>query len=144
MLDYSAILLLVYYQSQMRRVLSILLVLSFSLGPLAATFGAGEDPRLPACCRRNGAHHCAMGMGASAIAAEIASGQAIVRAPSTCPSFPSAAAATNSGPHALTSTPMSLPVLLAQLHSPAAGGATARISQIRTRSGRAPPAATFS
>jgi len=34
---------------------------------------------------------------------------------------------------------MSLLVLLAQPHSSAAGRAIARLSQIRTRSGRAPP-----
>lgn len=139
MLDCSAIPFLVYYQSQMRRVLSILLVVFFGFGPVAATPGASEDTRLPACCRRHGAHHCAMGMGEAATAAEVAAGKTVVRAPSTCPAFPGTTAATASGPQALTSTPVNLPILLAQLHSPAAGRAIARISQIRTRSGRAPP-----
>jgi hypothetical protein len=140
LLDCSAIQFLVYHQIQMRRALSIFLVLFFSLGPLAATLGASEDTRLPACCRRLGAHHCAMSIGEAARPAEVAGGQTIVRAPSTCPAFPGATAATTSGPHALTSTPVGLPVLLAQTHSPAARRAIAKISQIRTRSGRAPPA----
>ena len=124
----------------MRRVLSIFLVLFYSLGPLAATLGASEDTRLPACCRRLGAHHCAMSMGEAAMMAEAASGKTMVYAPLTCPAFPGTTAATTTGPQALVSTPVSLPVLLAQPHSPAAGRAIARISQIRTRSGRAPPA----
>ena len=44
----------------MRRALSILLVLFFGLGPLTATLQGSDDSRLPACCRRNGAHHCVM------------------------------------------------------------------------------------
>jgi hypothetical protein len=47
---------LLYYLSQMRRVFPILLILVFSLGPLSPTLGASEDTRLPACCRRHGAH----------------------------------------------------------------------------------------
>jgi hypothetical protein len=122
----------------MRRALSILLILSFGLGPLAATLGASEDARLPACCRRHGAHHCAMSMGMAATMAEASSGETMVRPPLTCSNFPGATAAIR-GPHALASTPMSLLVLLAQPHSSAAGRAIARLSQIRTRSGRAPP-----
>jgi len=44
----------------MRRTLSIFLVLFFGLGPVAAALHAEEDAGLPACCRRHGAHHCAM------------------------------------------------------------------------------------
>jgi len=124
----------------MRRALSILLVLFFGLGPLAATLGAEEDTNLPACCRRLGAHHCAMQIGDAARMADAASGKAALRAPSTCPSFPDYAAATTSARHALTAPPMILPALLVQPHSPAAARAAARLSQIRTRSGRAPPA----
>jgi len=144
LLDCSAIQFLVYHQTQMRRALSILLVLFFSLGPLAATLWASGETRLPVCCRRQGAHHCAMSVGEAAMAAAIDVHQRFVRTPSTCPAFPVATAATTSGPQALTSTPVSLAVLLAQPHSSAAGRAVARISQIRTRSGRAPPAGAFS
>jgi hypothetical protein len=140
---------LLYHQFQMRRALSILLVLFFGLGPLAATLGAEEDTSLPACCRRLGAHHCAMRMSDAsrmpdaATMADAASGKAGLRAPATCPSLPDYAAATTSAPYALTALPVSLPGLLAQRHSPAAGRAAARLSQIRTRSGRAPPAASL-
>src|SRR3954454_15626122 len=44
----------------MRRALSILLVLLFGAGPLTFAFSLSDDILLPACCRRHGAHHCAM------------------------------------------------------------------------------------
>lgn len=45
----------------MRRALAILLMLAFSLPLIAPALAfAPDDSQLPACCRRNGAHHCAM------------------------------------------------------------------------------------
>jgi hypothetical protein len=44
----------------MRRVFSIFLILFFGLGPLSALVEGSDDASLPACCRRLGAHHCAM------------------------------------------------------------------------------------
>jgi hypothetical protein len=45
----------------MRRVLAILLMLAFGLPLIAPALAFGpDDSQLPACCRRNGAHHCAM------------------------------------------------------------------------------------
>jgi hypothetical protein len=47
----------------MRRVCSAFLVLAFSLPLIAPAFAsAPDDSKLPACCRRNGSHHCAMSM----------------------------------------------------------------------------------
>jgi hypothetical protein len=47
----------------MRRVASALLVLVFSLPLIApALASAPDESQLPACCRRNGKHHCAMSM----------------------------------------------------------------------------------
>lgn len=131
---------LVYDEVQMRRALSISLIMFFSFGPLAATLGASEDAGLPACCRRLGAHHCAMAMGMAAAMIDAAPGKAIFAAPATCPEFPGTAAATASSPQALTASPIGLPALLAQLHTPPATRAAARLSLIRTRSGRGPPA----
>jgi hypothetical protein len=47
----------------MRRILAAMLVLVFS-GPLLAPLltAAPDDSALPACCRRNGKHHCMMAM----------------------------------------------------------------------------------
>jgi hypothetical protein len=44
----------------MRRGFSIFLILFFGLGPLSAFIDGSEDASLPPCCRRHGAHHCAM------------------------------------------------------------------------------------
>ena len=44
----------------MRRHLSILIVALFFLAPLSALLPSSAEAQLPACCRRHGAHHCAM------------------------------------------------------------------------------------
>jgi hypothetical protein len=124
----------------MRRALTIFLILNFWLGPLAAILPASEDSRLPPCCRRHGAHHCAMAMRMAAMMAQAASGKPTFTAPNTCPSYPGSAALLPPVIPALAAATVSLPVPLAQPHSPAAARAAARLSQIRTRAGRGPPA----
>jgi hypothetical protein len=121
----------------MRRGLAIFLILFYGLSPLAAALPASDESRLPPCCRRHGAHHCAMMMRMKALET---SGKPFFTAPSTCPLFPGYAAALTAAIDALAATPVSLPVLLAQPHSPAASRAAARLSQIRTHAGRGPPA----
>jgi len=129
----------------MRRGTSIFLVLFFGLWPLTATLEAGDDSRLPPCCRRHGAHHCAMAMRVAAMMAQAASGSTpYVTAPMTCPLFPGFTAGPSTPAYGLAASPANLPVLLAQPHSPAAGRADAPISPIRTRAGRGPPALTLS
>jgi hypothetical protein len=63
----------------------------------------------------------------------------VVAPPSQCPLFPGSAAASTVPVHALPSLVAGVPVLLAQPHSPAAGRAAARLSQLRTRANRGPP-----
>jgi hypothetical protein len=47
----------------MRRALAMLLLTLFSLPLIAPAFASSpDDSQLPACCRRGGKHHCAMGM----------------------------------------------------------------------------------
>jgi hypothetical protein len=127
-----------YHDSKMRRMLSIFFVLFFTVGPLSAAFGDTEDASLPACCRRNGTHHCAASVQA-AIAIAAASGQAVLTARTTCPCFPASVATNLRAPHALAATLLDDPALLAHPHSPAAARAAARQSQIRTRVSRGPP-----
>jgi hypothetical protein len=122
----------------MRRGFSLFLILLFSLGPLAATLQAGDDARLPTCCRRNGAHHCAMTATQTASLA-LAAGQHILIAPNTCPRFPGNAFTVTNTAHALAASPAGLPPLAVSLHSANGARAAARISQARTRSSRAPP-----
>ena len=125
----------------MRRALSIFLVLFFGLGPFAATLQADDDSGLPACCRRHGAHHCAMS--AQMVTMMVQSdGKPILTAPSTCPYFPGYNVAPSTTPLALSAPAHSMPALLAQPHAPAAARAAARISQLRTRAVRGPPASS--
>jgi hypothetical protein len=44
----------------MRRAAAILLVTLIGLSPIGAAWFAGSDSKLPACCRRDGRHHCAL------------------------------------------------------------------------------------
>ena len=46
----------------MRRSISLALLLLFGLLPLTPLFAPDSEANLPACCRRNGKHHCAMRM----------------------------------------------------------------------------------
>src|SRR5579862_8624505 len=76
---------------QMRRPLAIIFALFFALGPLQAVFGESENLRLPACCRRNGVHHCEMNEEMLATLAKIYSGTPSFAAPATCSEFPGSA-----------------------------------------------------
>lgn len=68
------------------------------------------------------------------------SGKPFFTAPSTCPLFPGNVAALTAAIDALAAASVSLPVLMAQPHSPAARRDAACLSTIRTRAGRGPPA----
>jgi len=125
-----------YTDCDMRRGFSLLLTVIFLLGPLAAALG-NDDAGLPACCRRNGAHHCSMARLREAI---VASGKPIVTAPSTCPNYPGDNALTAAPLHGLAPAIASEFSLPAVLRSSATAHAAARASAARTRSSRAPPA----
>ena len=64
--------------------------IGFSLIAPLAVFET--EANLPACCRRNGAHHCAMNLDRP----EPNSGVGFTAAPRVCPSFPAAMARTGS------------------------------------------------
>lgn len=124
----------------MRRPLAVLLVLFFALGPGQAVFGASEDVRLPACCRRHGAHHCEMSAEALSALEQGRSSTPKVKAPNTCPEFPRFVLGSSNTKHAIAASQDRLPVLLAQTHEQSDFGKTAEILAIRLHSGRAPPA----
>ncbi|MDR3701248.1 MAG: hypothetical protein P4L56_16495 [Candidatus Sulfopaludibacter sp.] len=67
----------------MRRALASLLLVLFSFSLIAPALRADAGPDLPACCRRDGKHHCAMGSGNAA-------GALVFGA--RCPSYPGSAA----------------------------------------------------
>jgi hypothetical protein len=124
----------------MKRILSTFLILMFGLGPLAEALPASAESSLPACCRRHGAHHCAMSAEQAAKAAQATpSSTPILTAPSHCPYYPGSMAASTTPAFAMVASKAAPPVLFAQDHLPATGDAAARQSQIRTRAGRGPP-----
>jgi hypothetical protein len=104
-----------------------------------------DDTRLPACCRRHGAHHCAMTAEMAAMLAKATSGSTpALTAPMTCPMFPGFAAGPSSPTHAMAAAATSLPVMLEQALTLSASRADARMNPIRTHAGRGPPASTLS
>ncbi|MEI9969580.1 MAG: hypothetical protein WDM87_13505 [Terracidiphilus sp.] len=90
----------------MRRVCSIFLILFFAVGPLSAFVDGSEDAGLPPCCRRHGAHHCAMYAQIMAMRA----GRGIdlmpgFSAPLTCPLYHGLSFAMLMPAHALAAAP---------------------------------------
>ena len=71
----------------MRRFLSSLLLATFALPMLTALLALSDaaESRLPACCRRNGAHHCMMPAGQMA---ELLNRRPVAASHSQCPLFP--------------------------------------------------------
>lgn len=67
------------YDSAVRRIPAILLLGLFSFSLIEPALVAGDDSKLPACCRRDGQHHCAM-------TGESSAGGAVVQA--LCAAFP--------------------------------------------------------
>jgi hypothetical protein len=126
----------------MRRGFSIFLILFFGLGPLSAFIDGSEDASLPPCCRRHGAHHCAMAMRMAALAHLPPDPRPAFNVPLTCPNYPGPTITILAPAHALTAapagphtTPAIAPVFLRIV---------AHASPCRTHAGRGPPAANLS
>ncbi|MGD0346422.1 MAG: hypothetical protein ABSA85_06675 [Terracidiphilus sp.] len=89
----------------MRRGFSIFLILFFGLGPLSV-FIDSEDANLPPCCRRHGAHHCAMYARIMAMRAGLGVDPTPgFSAPLTCPLYHGPASSMLMPAHALTAAP---------------------------------------
>jgi hypothetical protein len=115
----------VYHESRVRRGFSIFLVLFFGLGPLTTLSPASDDAALPACCRRNGAHHCAMYMHMALATMVVPPGAPpIAKTPSHCPYYPLHATVRTAPVHMLAAAvPDAAGLLLQVLAVPAAGRA---------------------
>ena len=114
----------------MRQTLAALLVAVFGFSPVAPALLAG-DLNLPACCRRLGAHHCAMANAG-------AQGASFVQ--QRCLQFPSGSATLTAS--ALTSVPPSRVIFSAIVSHPTAHNQTepfGRIAFSRSRQKRGPP-----
>jgi len=117
----------------MRRGLSISLIFVLWLPALAALLPGSEDLRLPFCCRRQGAHHCAMDSAQSGV-----SGPAF-SAPSHCPQFPAALPATIARVFVSTAAPADWPALVSGVYAQVAEREAARAGRLRAQLDRGPP-----
>lgn len=124
----------------MKRVLSILLALLFGVGPLATALPGSEDARLPACCRRNGAHHCAMAAQMARMAEAASDGRPALTAPATCPYYPGAVIAWIAPAHALLAPSAGFAVPQSSVRVALGASIAPRTAPARTHAGRGPPA----
>ena len=123
----------------MRRALSISLVLLLWLGPFAAVLPGIDEARLPLCCRRHGAHHCA---DADKTAAQSADSGPSFNASSRCPQFPATVAAATTAAFAPPVGPAgAAPVV--DIYAPGASRDAARMGQLRTQADRGPPSSSL-
>ena len=128
-----------------RRCIAALLLVVFGLPLFASAVSMGQDPEnaLPACCRRNGAHHCAMSMGqrAAVSAGQAASATPRFEAPlACCPYCPASPVASHVN---VLGTPVESTAVLLQFHTqPAVVAQTEarwRIAREGARQKRGPP-----
>jgi hypothetical protein len=124
-----------------RRIAGISLILLYWLGPLLSLMPASDESRLPACCRRHGAHHCMMNM---AERAALEGGEVHFAAPaSKCPYYPAnlrtahTQASFSLAVFSVNLPPVSHPTGVAQSES------KRRISCDRSRQKRGPPLTNF-
>ena len=123
----------------LRKMISILLLAFFGLPFVSPLFAATakSESNLPACCRRNGKHHCMMGM---ADRSHVASNKPEFRAPlKKCPFYPASLQASQHSDFGLTVSSsvfgevISHPAVYAQTES------KWRIARERSRHKRGPP-----
>jgi hypothetical protein len=119
----------------MRRGLSIFLILFFGLGPLSVLIDS-EDANLPPCCRRHGAHHCAM----AAMTRNAASGKMpMASAPLTCRDYPGLSALFTAPAPALTVAAAGAAVPGERARAALANYAAPKAARTRILAGRGPP-----
>jgi hypothetical protein len=123
----------------MRRLLSITLVAMLGLPSVMAMLPASNESRLPACCRRDGAHHCAMSAGMTARMMEYVSRTPGFSAPSHCPLYPAHASPATAPQFALTRSPANPPAFLKQIHAAIPYQASAPSSDLLAAANRGPP-----
>lgn len=124
----------------MRRGLSIFFILLLGLGPLVTILDASDESRLPPCCRRHGAHHCAMSDAVIAKMVQTSSGtRPVLTAPSHCPLYPANLGTMVAPVQALAPSPTGPPMDFAQPHEYISDSARATVGQVMIRAGRGPP-----
>jgi hypothetical protein len=127
----------------MRRGFSIFLVLLFGLGPLSALVDCTTDASLPPCCRRHGAHHCAMYQRILAMRARQAfDPRPAVSDPLTCPNYPGPTMTMLMPSHAVTAAAVEAETAWTDVSRVAAARSAWVVSaRLRAHAGRGPPPA---
>ena len=122
----------------MRRVPAIMLVFLFSFSLIGPALFVDAESSLPACCRRDGKHHCAM-MDRD-MAQAPTSGLAVDALRTKCPFFPDGGAVLPHSGAALLATSQPVGVLIVrQIATPAQAEAGHRLSFNRFHQKRGPP-----
>ncbi|QHS53506.1 hypothetical protein [Edaphobacter sp. 12200R-103] len=123
----------------MRKVLAIALMAIFGMplfAPLVAS-GALSEASLPACCRRNGKHHCSMTMRNGGFLADHAPAW---QAPlERCPYYPARTTTSPSSTLAMIAAPSIFAELVSHPTGHAQTESKLRISRDRARQKRGPP-----
>ena len=126
------------YNGRVRRLIGTLLLLLFSfplISPVLA-FAAGPDANLPACCRRNGAHHCLMKMQMAEPSGPERNFSAI---PQTCPAYPAAVTQIQHGDLSFHSASLIFAEVVSHPSVRLQTQARARVALDRSRQKRGPP-----
>jgi hypothetical protein len=125
----------------MRRVPAILLVFLFSFSLIGPALFVGRESNLPACCRRDGKHHCGMTAPDMVDAAPTApSGPAVDALRAKCPLFPNGGAVAPNPEAALLAAPQRTGIsLVVRVTSSTQADAGYRISFNSSHQKRGPP-----
>jgi len=128
----------VRYNRDVRRVLAISLLLLFSLPLISPLFAlaANSSDKLPACCRRNGVHHCAMRV----LQGEQSQGEQFAARQEKCPAYPRAVSPVQRNDLSPQSSAQLFAGIVAHPAGKAQAEARARIALYRSRQERGPPA----
>ncbi|MBB5342802.1 hypothetical protein [Tunturibacter empetritectus] len=122
----------------MRRLIAITLLLLFSsplISPLLA-LTASSQANLPACCRRNGAHHCMGNM-------QQPDGINVSTIPQKCPSYPAAVTQIQHGDLACNAASLLFVGIVSHPSLKTQTEARARVALDRSRQKRGPPSFTL-
>jgi hypothetical protein len=133
----------------MHRLLSIVMLLTILFPIVGPAFALGQESstNLPACCRRNGQHHCAMSMAERQAFADAAAKTPTWKTPlERCPYCPSPAvpSATHNNLLVMPSMQISIAWNVIGEHSVAQTERRRAVARERARGKRGPPAIQLS
>ena len=128
----------------MRRLLSILLLLSLGLGPAFVSIpahalasgwtGKIDEASVPACCRRNGKHHCSMDT------TPASNGEKVLTSSEGCPCLPHNVASVASNSAAIVAASASALLVPASRPAKSRDSEKAQTTEKHTQPQRGPPA----